>query len=93
MHYDLIVIGGGIVGCGIAKDATLRGLSVLLIEKQDFGSGASTKTSKLLHGGLRYLETLELKLVRESMREERSLAYRPVFGKAPPFCTSRLCRF
>ena len=73
MHYDLIVIGGGIVGCGIAKDATLRGLSVLLIEKYDFGSGASTKTSKLLHGGLRYLETLEFKLVRESMRERNAL--------------------
>lgn len=73
MRYDLIVIGGGIVGVGIARDATLRGLSVLLIEKEDFGSGASTKTSKLLHGGLRYLETFEFKLVSESLRERNAL--------------------
>ncbi|CRX38226.1 glycerol-3-phosphate dehydrogenase/oxidase [Estrella lausannensis] len=83
MHYDLIVIGGGIVGCAIAKDAALRGLSVLLIEKQDFGSGASTKTSKLLHGGLRYLETLELKLVRESMRERNALLITDPFLAKP----------
>ncbi|MGV3720910.1 MAG: glycerol-3-phosphate dehydrogenase/oxidase, partial [Actinomycetota bacterium] len=67
--YDLLVIGGGINGLGIAADASARGLSVLLVEKRDFGSGTSAASSRLIHGGLRYLQYGELSLVRESLRE------------------------
>ena len=69
--YDLIIVGGGIVGAGIARDATLRGMKVALFEKCDFGSGTSSKSSKLIHGGLRYLEQGELGLVFESVSERR----------------------
>ncbi len=71
--YDLIVIGGGINGTGIARDAALRGLKVLLLEKNDFGSGTSAYSSRLIHGGLRYLENLELDLVYESLAERERL--------------------
>ncbi|MBI4227846.1 MAG: FAD-dependent oxidoreductase, partial [Candidatus Omnitrophica bacterium] len=71
--FDLLVIGGGILGAGIARDAALRGLSVALVEQGDFVSGASSKTTKLIHGGLRYLEQLDLGLVREACRERRTL--------------------
>ena len=54
--YDIVIIGGGCVGSGIALDAILRGYKVLLLEKNDFASGASSKSSKLVHGGIRYLE-------------------------------------
>ncbi len=67
--FDLAVIGGGITGAGIARDATLRGLSVVLIEKNQFGSGTSSKSSKLIHGGIRYLEQFEFKLVKEALQE------------------------
>lgn len=67
--FDLLIIGGGIVGAGIARDAAMRGLTVALIEKGDFASGTSSKTSKLIHGGLRYLEQGRLRLVFESLRE------------------------
>lgn len=70
--YDLAIIGGGINGVAIARDAAMRGMKTILFEKEDFGSGASTKTSKLAHGGLRYLEHYEFGLVKESMHE-RSL--------------------
>jgi glycerol-3-phosphate dehydrogenase len=72
-HFDLLVIGGGIVGAGIARDAAMRGLSVALIEQQDFAGGASSKTSKLIHGGLRYLEHGRLRLVFESLHERGTL--------------------
>ena len=65
-QFDLIVIGGGITGCGIALDATARGLKTLLVEKLDFASGTSSKSTKLIHGGLRYLKQLEFGLVRET---------------------------
>jgi len=68
-NYDLVVIGGGITGAGILLDATLRGLKVLLIEKQDFASGTSSKSTKLIHGGLRYLKQLEFGLVKETGTE------------------------
>ena len=68
-RFDLLVIGGGIVGAGIARDAAMRGVSVALIEQGDFASGTSSKTSKLIHGGLRYLEHGHLRLVFESLRE------------------------
>ena len=71
--FDVLVIGGGIVGAGIARDAAMRGLRVALVEKGDFASGTSSKTSKLIHGGLRYLEHGHLGLVFESLRERRIL--------------------
>lgn len=71
--FDLIIIGGGINGAAIAYDAASRGLKVALFEKKDFGWGTSAATSKLIHGGLRYLNNLEIGLVRESLRERRIL--------------------
>lgn len=71
--YDLVVIGGGINGTGIAADAAGRGLSVLLCEQNDFASATSSASSKLIHGGLRYLEYFDFGLVRESLRERRTL--------------------
>jgi glycerol-3-phosphate dehydrogenase len=70
-HYDVLVIGGGITGAFIAWDCSLRGLSIALIDKGDFGAATSAATSKLIHGGLRYLKTLEVGLVRESLQERR----------------------
>jgi glycerol-3-phosphate dehydrogenase len=67
--YDLVVCGGGITGAGIARDAAHRGLRVALVEKTDFGAGTSSKSSKLVHGGLRYLERYEFKLVFEGTNE------------------------
>lgn len=71
--YDLVVIGGGINGAGIARDAALRGLSVLLLDAADFGGGTSSWSSRLIHGGLRYLEYGEISLVYESLHERRTL--------------------
>jgi glycerol-3-phosphate dehydrogenase len=68
-EYDLVIIGGGINGAGIARDAALRGLSVILLEKSDFGSGTTSWSSRLIHGGLRYLEHGEIPLVYESLHE------------------------
>ncbi len=76
--YDLVVIGGGINGAGIAADAAGRGLSVLLAEQADLGSGTSSASSKLVHGGLRYLEYYEFRLVREALQEREVL-----LAKAP----------
>lgn len=71
--YDLVIIGGGINGAGIARDAAMRGLCVLLLEQNDFGSGTTSWSSRLIHGGLRYLEYGELPLVYESLHERRTL--------------------
>ncbi|MBS0235138.1 MAG: glycerol-3-phosphate dehydrogenase [Proteobacteria bacterium] len=71
--YDLLVIGGGINGCGIAADAAARGLSVLLVEAEDVAGGTSSASSKLIHGGLRYLEHFEFRLVREALAEREVL--------------------
>lgn len=71
--YDLVVIGGGVNGCGIANDAAGRGLSVMLCEKDDLASSTSSKSSKLIHGGLRYLEHYEFRLVREALAEREVL--------------------
>lgn len=71
--FDLLVVGGGITGSGLARDAALRGLSVALVEKEDFGHGTSSRSSKLVHGGLRYLQHGEVRLVRESARERAVL--------------------
>lgn len=72
-EFDLLVIGGGIYGAWTAYDAASRGLSVALIEKKDWGSGTSSASSKLIHGGLRYLENYEFGLVRHALRERRTL--------------------
>ncbi|MGN6774759.1 glycerol-3-phosphate dehydrogenase [Rhizobium sp.] len=71
--YDIFVIGGGINGCGIARDATGRGYKVALAEMNDFASGTSSGATKLIHGGLRYLEHYEFRLVRESLMEREVL--------------------
>ncbi|TGL61808.1 glycerol-3-phosphate dehydrogenase/oxidase [Leptospira ognonensis] len=76
--YDIVIIGGGITGANILWDATLRGFKCLLVEKSDYASGTSQATSKLIHGGLRYLKNLEFSLVRESLRERR------ILGKISP---------
>jgi len=68
-HYDLLVIGGGINGCGIARDAAGRGWSVLLCEQADLAGATSSASTKLIHGGLRYLEHREFRLVREALLE------------------------
>ncbi len=71
--WDTLVIGGGIVGAGVARDAALRGLRVALVEQNDFASGTSSRTSRLLHGGIRYLAQGRIRLVREASREKRLL--------------------
>ncbi len=71
--YDIAIIGGGVNGCGIARDAAGRGLSVFLAEKDDLASGTSSASTKLIHGGLRYLEHYEFGLVRQSLREREVL--------------------
>ena len=73
MIYDLLIVGGGINGCAIAREAALNGWSVLLVEKDDLASHTSSASPKLIHGGLRYLETYEFKLVREALQERKRL--------------------
>jgi len=92
-EFDVLVVGGGITGCGIALDAAARGLSVALVEKDDFASGTSSKSTKLVHGGLRYLAAREYRLVYENLAERQRLLRNashlveplpfviPVFGK------------
>ncbi len=70
-RFDVVVIGGGITGAGVALDAATRGYSVALVEKADFASGTSSSASKLVHGGLRYLQQFDLGLVREALRERQ----------------------
>jgi glycerol-3-phosphate dehydrogenase len=72
-RLDLLVIGGGITGAGVARDAAMRGLQVALVEKDDFASGTSSKSSRLVHGGIRYLEHRQFGMVRESVRERETL--------------------
>lgn len=71
--YDILIIGGGVNGCGIARDAAGRGLRVLLVEKDDLGQATSSASTKLFHGGLRYLEYFEFRLVREALIERETL--------------------
>ncbi|HEY3367327.1 MAG TPA: glycerol-3-phosphate dehydrogenase/oxidase [Symbiobacteriaceae bacterium] len=70
---DLLIVGGGITGCGLARDAALRGLKVALVEKEDFAYGTSSRSSKLIHGGLRYLAHGDFAVVRESGHERKAL--------------------
>src|SRR5690242_8053610 len=72
--FDVLVVGGGIYGLTIAYDATQRGLSVALIEKDDFGSGSSFNHLRTIHGGLRYLQSFDVARARESVRERRTVA-------------------
>ncbi len=73
-EFDLVIIGGGVTGCGSALDAASRGLRVALIEQRDFAAGTSSRSSKMFHGGLRYLEQLRFGLVREALRERNLMA-------------------
>ena len=86
-EFDVLVIGGGVTGAGAALDAATRGLSVALVEARDFASGTSSRSSKLFHGGLRYLEQLEFGLVREALRERELMTTRlaPHLVRAVPF--------
>ena len=85
-QFDVVVIGGGIIGCGIARDAALRGLKVALVEKHDFGSGTTAGSTRLIHGGLRYLATYDFGLVRMDLRErETLLRIAPHLVKPLPF--------
>src|SRR5450631_265775 len=67
--WDLVIIGGGAVGAGVAVDASARGLDALLIEREDFGKGTSSRSTKLVHGGVRYLEQGNISLVMEALKE------------------------
>lgn len=71
--FDVVIIGGGMAGAGAARDLALRGVSVALVDKGDFASGTTSRSSKLIHGGLRYLEMFDFALVRESLRERETL--------------------
>jgi glycerol-3-phosphate dehydrogenase len=73
--FDVLVIGGGITGCGVALDAASRGLRTALVERDDFASGTSSKSSKLVHGGLRYLQNGDVRLVYEALRERQRLRH------------------
>jgi glycerol-3-phosphate dehydrogenase len=86
-ELDVIVVGGGVVGSGVALDAVTRGLSVGLVEARDYASGTSSRSSKLIHGGLRYLEQLNFDLVREALRERALLLQRiaPHLVRPVPF--------
>ncbi|HEY2179531.1 MAG TPA: glycerol-3-phosphate dehydrogenase/oxidase, partial [Caulobacteraceae bacterium] len=84
--YDLAIIGGGITGAGIARDAAMRGLSVALVEAGDFASGTSSRSSKMIHGGLRYLAQGDLALVREAASERKTVqAIAPHLARETPF--------
>ncbi len=84
--FDLVVIGGGVTGAGVALDAASRGLKVALVERDDFSSGTSSKSSKLIHGGLRYLQQGDVKLVYEALAErQRLLTNAPHLVKLLPF--------
>ncbi len=85
-EFDLAVIGGGVTGAAIARDAAMRGMKVALIEKTDFASGTSSKSSKMIHGGLRYLKQLDIGLVKESLSErEKLLHLAPHLVHAAPY--------
>src|SRR6476661_7346752 len=75
-EFDVLIIGGGVVGAGAALDAVTRGLSTAIVEARDWASGTSSRSSKLIHGGLRYLEMLDFGLVREAWHERGLLVQR-----------------
>ena len=75
-EFDVLIVGGGVTGVGAALDAVTRGLKVALIEANDFACGTSSRSSKLIHGGLRYLEQHDFKLVREALKERELMVSR-----------------
>ena len=84
--FDVAIVGGGITGAGVARDAAMRGLSVALIEAEDFASGTSSRSSKMIHGGLRYLPMGDIALVREAASERKSVqAIAPHLARETPF--------
>ncbi len=84
--FDVLVVGGGITGAGVALDAAARGLRTALVERGDFASGTSSKSSKLVHGGLRYLQQGDIRLVYEALRERQRLRHNaPHLVKLLPF--------
>ena len=85
-HYDLAVIGGGATGLGVALDAAARGFSVVLVESHDFAKGTSSRATKLVHGGVRYLAQGNISLVREALHERSTLlANAPHLAQPLPF--------
>src|SRR5947208_3971227 len=85
-RYDVLVIGGGVTGAGVALDAAARGYSVALVEKVDFASGTSSKSTKLVHGGIRYLPNFDFALVHEALVERGLLLQNAPFLVSPvPF--------
>jgi glycerol-3-phosphate dehydrogenase len=98
-RLDVLVVGGGATGAGIAREAALRGLTVALVDRYDFGGGTSSRSSRLIHGGLRYLEQRDWKLVKESLAERRILLtiaphlVRPLEFLFPVFHTDRVGRW
>src|SRR5881409_3306268 len=85
-EFDVLIVGGGITGCGVALDAASRGLRVALVERDDFASGTSSKSSKLVHGGLRYLQNGDVRLVYEALAERQRLRKNaPHLVKVLPF--------
>jgi glycerol-3-phosphate dehydrogenase len=85
-YFDLIVIGGGITGAGIALAAARKGWKTLILDKNDFASGTSSRSAKMIHGGLRYLQYLQIKLVKEALQErEHLLKEYPHLVKPQPF--------
>src|SRR2546425_11085795 len=97
-QFDVVVVGGGITGAGVALDAASRGYSVALVEREDYASGTSSRSSKLVHGGLRYLQNFDLGLVREALLERALLVnlaphlVRPLELLIPAFGDKRLDR-
>src|SRR6202795_2811924 len=97
-RFDVVVIGGGITGAGVALDAASRGYSVALLERSDYAAGTSSRSSKLVHGGLRYLQHFDLGLVREALLERQLLValaphlVRPLPLVVPAFNGARLDR-
>src|SRR5436189_4834043 len=84
--FDVVVVGGGITGAGVALDAASRGYSVAVVERGDFGQGTSSRSSKMVHGGLRYLQNFDLGLVREALLERQLLVrLAPHIVKPLPF--------
>src|ERR1043166_9066544 len=90
--FDLLVVGGGVTGCGVGREAALRGVRVALVEKNDFASGTSSRSSRLVHGGVRYLEHGHLRLVFESSAERRRLLHLAPHLVRPPRFTSPVYR-
>ncbi len=96
-HFDVIILGAGINGCGIAREFSLRGYKVLILDKSFIGSGTSSKSSRLIHGGLRYLESMKFKLVHEALLDRKELTeiypdlvqfrcfYLPVYKSSPRY--------